>query len=190
MKTLLLIAILTIVYSCSNRDSSINADSNKFSLPSNIPILSKTYATDYKISKSSGVDIVYCQSDSTSINSLSNCIIQNTDTLKYLRRSTFLFDTLGQIQELLEYHPEGALHYSRNDLLQDTAIVSSWKINLKQSNSIRIDAKNGYVIDNSDTLKIYDHWSKQKFIFALTTNLDKTKFDSPVLSYKIIYGYK
>ncbi|MEJ8843447.1 hypothetical protein WG954_13745 [Lacibacter sp. H375] len=189
MKSLLLIAILISVYSCTNSNSSMNSG-NKFSLSNNITIDSKTYATNFKKDKSSEVDMIYCQSDSTTVNTIGNCIIQNSDTLKYLRRSTFLFDTVGQIQELLEYHPEGALHYSSNDLLLDTAIVSSWKINLKHINSIQIDAKNGYVIDNGDTLKIFDHWIKQKFIFVRATNLDKAKFDNPVLDYTIIYGYK
>ena len=190
MKSLILVIILTIVSSCQNSERSINIDNNQFSLPDNIVIESKTFATIFKIDKSRGIDIIYCQSDSTSINSIENCIIQNSDTLKYIRKATFLFDTLGQIKNFLKYHSEGVVHYSTNDLIQDTAIASSWNTYLRKVNSIRINAKNNYVIDNNDTFKIYDHWSKQKFIFAYLNTLDKTTIDNDVSNKSIIYSYK
>ena len=188
MKSLLTITTLIAFYSCTSH--SPNTATINLTLPQNPIIISKTFATSFMIDKATSLDISYCQKDSASINTIDNCIIQNSDTLKYLRRSTFLFDSLGQVQELLDYHPEGSLRYSKNDLTKDTAIISGWSINLKQVNSIKIDAQKKMVIDNNDTLRIYDHWTKQRFIFVKATSLDQTNFGRPISEYSIIYEYQ
>ncbi|ULQ57153.1 hypothetical protein KJS94_02940 [Flavihumibacter rivuli] len=159
-------------------------------MTNNISIVSKTYAKRIRINKSSDIDISYCQGESTSINSVDNCIIQNSDTVKYLRRSTLIFDSLGQISKFLQYHPEGILSYSKKDLLQDTAIIEEIYINLKRSNSIAIDLNHEKIIDNGDTLKIYDHWEIQKFIFVTSTRTNKKKSNNLDSDYTIIYAYE
>ena len=163
---------------------------NKFSLESNLILNTKSYVTKSKIDKSKNINIHYCNADSTSVNTLSNCIIQNSDTLKYIRRATFLLDTAGQTQQLLVYHTEGVVSYTKQDLIKDTAIIEGWKINLKGKNVINLDLANSLVVDNSDSLKILDHWPKQKFIFVEASSRKNQKDEKDSHTYYIIYSYK
>ena len=103
---------------------------------------------------------------------------------------SFGLDTSGLVQNLREYHADGYVWYSQDDLLKDSLSLKDWKINLMKPNVIKIDIDDNSIIDNGDTLKIVDHWPKQKFIFVKATNLGVAKFDRDFPGYEIVYSYK
>ena len=121
---IILYTIILILSSCNNASSN-KLDKNHFNLPKDILINSKTFATKFNVKKFS--DIAYCEIDSSEINSLKSCLIQKSDSIKYIRKATFIFDSTKRVQQLFEYHSEGALTYEKEDLLKDTTIVGGGK---------------------------------------------------------------
>jgi hypothetical protein len=171
MKTSTPILLFLFLTCFCGQEQRENADSF-----SSLTINSKTVALDTMSSKG----LTKCDEIKEEFNDLNSCIIQNGST-RFIRIYTV---TLAKNQELLElyrYLPMGAISTSKQELLNDTTLFTSYKLSSKYS--IKANLNKGVIIDNKDTLEIVDHWRKEKLLFVANAKLLPK-------GQTVIYGYR
>lgn len=152
-------AVLFVFLSCSQPDTkTINKE----------VINDKTFYLRSAIkSMPVGRNYVYC--DSTLKGDLS-CFIEYNGK-KYLKQEKLFFDSIGKLNTVLLFKPEGNISYKQQDLLNDTLLMESsgWKMN---NNIVQIDDDkilkpfSGNIVEVNET---------QKMIYYLSESSEKGK---------------
>jgi hypothetical protein len=191
MKTILLSYFFILLISCENKKPYSKFEvNNKFHLPNTPIFLSKTYAV--KSVDSFNLASVQNLSDSE-LNSSRYFFLIRSDTAIYYRKVMLVFDTTIKIKAVYEYESELTkfveFKKTSREFMYNTIVGN---LHITPTNSIKIDTEAMVIIDNSDTLAIFSHWPKEKFIFVddqkVTYPMDRkiafSKFNTIIYSYK------